>query len=164
MDTPSFHIRKCNDNDRDQLANLFHEFYSVFNMEQTLRGAVKELLRVDDTRAFSVDSTQDYLTDEYVTYVAEKNNDELIGYICGTITKKEHYVYTPEAEIIDWYVSESSRGMGVGKQLYETFVDMAKEQGAKVIVVEAFSANKKTIQTYEDMGFVHDSVILKKII
>ncbi len=156
-------VRRSRPEDVDQLADLFFEFYTRFNLEQTLSGVPKELIRVDNARQFSVDTISSYFTADHLMFVAQQGA-KLVGYIAGTTKVEPHYVYSPEAEIIDWFVTENSRSQGVGQQLFQSFVDEVKAQGCKALVLEAFSQNVRGIQTYEKMGFVQDSVILKKIL
>ena len=156
-------VRKVNEKDLNVLTNLFYEFYTKFNMQQTLKGDVRELLKVKDSHGFSLYMASSYLDIPYITYVAEINN-KLIGYISGYRIDKKHYIYSSEFEIIDWFVTEEYRGQGIGRKLYDAILDFAKLNKIKVIKLEVFFDNKKTIEIYERMGFVKDSLVLKKIL
>ncbi len=154
-------IRLAKPTDVTVLKELFFEFYSLFNMQQTLSGVVKDLLSVDDPRAFAHDTIQSYFETDEIIYVAEIKS-QVVGYISGHVNKKAHYTFSPEAEIVDWFVTTSHRGSGLGKKLLETFLSHIKSPGCKSITLEAFYQNTPTIETYERMGFVRDSLILKK--
>lgn len=154
-------IRPAEPSDATALTALFEEFYTRFNMEQTLTGEVKELLRVDDAHAFAVDTIQSYFDDHVILFVAIVAQ-QIVGYAAGEINTKKHYLHAPEAELIDWFVTEAHRGSGIGRQLYDVFIRDVKAKGCKSLSVEAFAENTKTIKTYERLGLVKDSVILKK--
>jgi ribosomal protein S18 acetylase RimI-like enzyme len=68
----------------------------------------------------------------------------------------------PELEIVDWFVTQQYRHHGVGRKLYEVMVNLAAKKGCKSIALEAFCQNHQSIKTYERLGFVKDSLILKK--
>ncbi len=156
-------IRKARPKDVDQLSELYFEFFNRFNMEQTLTGVTKELVKTHDDRQFCANTIQSYFDEGYILLVAEKD-DQIIGLISGTIHLNPLIIHHPEAEIIDWFVTEDYRQKGIGRKLYATFISEIKSQGCKSISVEAFAENTKTIATYERLGFVKDSVILKKIL
>lgn len=158
-----FLVRKVNKKDLKALTSLFYEFYTKFNMQQTLKDDVRELLKVKDAYDFSLFMASSYLEIPYVTYVAEID-EKIVGYICGYKIDKKHYIYSPEFEVIDWFVTEDYRGKGIGNKLYDAILDFSKLNKIKVIKLEVFVDNKKTVTTYERMGFVKDCLVLKKIL
>jgi ribosomal protein S18 acetylase RimI-like enzyme len=160
---PRTQIRPARSEDTDQLVDLYYEFFTRFNLEQTLTGVTKELLKTTDDRHFCASNIQSYFDEGYLFLVAEKGA-KIVGLITGTVHSDPRLVHHPEAEIVDWFVTESERKQGAGKKLYDAFVAEAKRQGCKSIAVEAFAQNTATIATYERMGFVQDSVKLKKLL
>lgn len=147
--------------DTVQLARLFREFIT-FNLDY-LSGLPKQLLTIDDASEFAVATINSYFDQNLLMFVAEEH-DEIVGYICGEIKNEFHLAYMPEAEIIDWFVTESKRSAGIGKALYAAFVHAIKANNCKVLSVEAFVQNHNARETYRTMGFIEDSIILKKLI
>ena len=157
------HTRLAKKTDLWPLVKLFDEFYSKFNMAQILKGTTKDLLEVDNQEKFARDTIRDYLDGNYIIYVAEESS-HLVGYICGLIHVRNHYKYSPEAEIIDWFVTEKLRNKGIGKELYNTFYEEITKRSCRSISLESFYTNINAVGIYEKMGFIKDSLILKKII
>lgn len=154
-------VRSATENDIPQLVSLFFEFCTVFNFGQILSESSKELFLVDDFLIFAQDTIRSYFERGLIIFVVEFQG-KVVGYISGTITKQPHVILSPEAEIIDWFVTAEMRDKNIGRQLYNQFLATVKQRGCKVLSLEAYADNKQTIETYQRMGFVLDSVILKK--
>ncbi len=58
----------------------------------------------------------------------------------------------------DLYVAESLRGSGIGKALLARSVELAKETGARRVVLSTAHTNKRAQRVYERFGFVMDTV------
>ncbi len=154
-------IRKANNTDFDQLSKLFHEFNFDFNISVT-NGQAKELLKVEDEKFFTKSCTE-WILSSLICFVAEQGNT-LLGYISGNVKINEGETYSPEGIIDTWFVTASQRGNGVGKLLYQALLEYFSDQKCKVLTLEAYYQNSNTISTYERMGFVKDSLVLKKIV
>ena len=83
-------------------------------------------------------------SDEYIAYVAIE--DGIVGFIGLIKNLKEEYM------ILDMmHVSESYRGMGIGRKLFEKGRQNAKKAGAKALYISACSS-EETIAFYKAMG------------
>ena len=81
---------------------------------------------------------------------AEKNS-KVLGYRSfGIYWPWEAYKYSVEHSI---YVSNSERGIGVGKILIEELILLAKKQGYHTMIAGIDAENKRSYRFYEKFGF-----------
>ncbi|MDF1694738.1 MAG: GNAT family N-acetyltransferase [Saprospiraceae bacterium] len=64
-------------------------------------------------------------------------------------TWKGHMLY-----LEDFYVSTRHRSKGLGQQLFDAFVNEAKERGCKMVKWEVLDWNKEAIKFYERNGAI----------
>jgi GNAT superfamily N-acetyltransferase len=88
---------------------------------------------------------------------------EVVGYLCGGITKAEPYRKLPKVvELENTLVLKKHRGEGIGKQLFDEFMTWCKEQKVGKIRVEASAQNEGAINFYHIRGFKDYTLILEK--
>ena len=58
-------------------------------------------------------------------------------------------------ELVKLYLTEESRGKGIGKTLLELAINFAEEKGYKQIYLESLPQLNMAIDLYEKMGFQH---------
>ncbi len=83
--------------------------------------------------------------------VAEKNG-QLIGYANGE-RKKVFYRHGKYFEIDNVGVHPDWQGKGIGKQLLDTIIAWAKNQGYTKVYLQSYYNNDKAIQFYKNQGF-----------
>lgn len=101
------------------------------------------------------DPTTDHLfelfqVEKSVLWVAEIDN-EVVG-CCGihpTVGLPKNCV-----ELVKFYLSEKSRGKGIGKALMEKSIASAREMGYAELYIESLSEFSNAIRIYEKQGFV----------
>jgi putative acetyltransferase len=62
--------------------------------------------------------------------------------------------HTTEAEVKRMYVTDSAKGLGIGKQLLRKCIETAKTLGYKSIKLDTAAFMKAAIKLYTDQGFV----------
>lgn len=78
--------------------------------------------------------------------------DEVDGEVVGMVGLiPENHDGSPEIEPV--IVVPQARGTGVGRRLVEHVVDVAREIGARDVVVSAVGRNAEAIRFYHEMGF-----------
>ena len=65
-------------------------------------------------------------------------------------------------EPIDLVVTESARGMGLGKLLMQTAQEWAHVRGLDYIELGVLSNNRGAIALYEQLGYEHNTSIMRK--
>lgn len=56
--------------------------------------------------------------------------------------------------VVGIVVKKGFRDVGVGTGIMEAVVDVARQRGLRVLVLSAFSSNRRAIHVYEKLGFV----------
>lgn len=80
-------------------------------------------------------------------------NDNIVGYLCGSIKKAEDYRKLSNiAELENTFVLEKYRSKGIGQKLYDEFIKWCKEKKASKVRVETFAKNDLTIKFYKNQS------------
>lgn len=86
----------------------------------------------------------------YPVIVAE-NDGAVVGYgVFGSFRFGEGYNHTVEHGV---HVAQSHRGQGIGKQILEHLMELAREQERKVMVAAIDSTNTASINLHAAYGF-----------
>ncbi len=104
--------------------------------------------------------------DERPIFVATEG-EEVVGY-CFCIFKqhKDSNILTDikTLYIDDLCVDEMSRGLGVGKRLYEYALDFAKKSGCYNLTLNVWTCNESAMEFYKRMGLVPQKTELEQIL
>jgi phosphinothricin acetyltransferase len=93
---------------------------------------------------------EDKRTHGYPVIVADQEG-EVVGYgVFGSFRFGEGYNHTVEHSV---HVSQSHRGQGIGKEILEYLMSLAKEQNRKVMVAAIDSTNLASIKLHAGYGF-----------
>lgn len=99
--------------------------------------------------------------------VAVDEKDEVLGYcFCQFIQHENNSVLTDikTLYIDDLCVDETLRGKGVGKELYNAAIKLAKEKGCYNLTLNVWSCNPSAMKFYEKCGLVPQKTYMEKII
>ena len=99
--------------------------------------------------------------DDGCVFVAIVDN-QIVGYLCGGLTKAEDYRIMPiVAELENTFVLDEFRSKGIGKQLYNKFIDWCKTKNVGKIRVEASAQNELAIKFYRNNNFKDYTLVLE---
>ncbi len=73
-------------------------------------------------------------------------NDQIIGHAVLSIA-------ADESHILNLSVDKAHQGQGIGKQILNHLIDIARVKAAQVILLEARYSNQAAIHLYESAGF-----------
>lgn len=99
--------------------------------------------------------------------VSVNETDEVVGYCFGIFQQhKDNSILTDikTLYIDDLCVDEKFRGKGVGKELYEAALSLAKEKGCYNLTLNVWSCNESAIRFYESMGLIPQKIGMEIII
>jgi ribosomal-protein-alanine acetyltransferase len=99
--------------------------------------------------AWSKSNMKSELLAPHTTYVVAEDNSSLIGY--AGLSKLPA---STTSDIQTIAVSESHRGLGVGRKLMESLLAFAKEQKAKEVFLEVREDKPTPQSLYSSLGFV----------
>ena len=94
-------------------------------------------------------------------------SDEVIGYCFGIFQQyKDNSILTniKTLYIDDLCVDEKFRGKGIGKELYEAALSLAKEKGCYNLTLNVWSCNESAIRFYESMGLIPQKIGMETIL
>ena len=98
--------------------------------------------------AWSQSNMKSELLAPHTTYVVAEENDSLIGY--AGLSK---LASSTSSDIQTIAVSESHRGLGVGRKLIESLLDFARKQNAKEVFLEVREDKPTPQKLYLSLGF-----------
>jgi len=106
-----------------------------------------------------------YFTDvlnnpEAICLIAEED-DKLVGYLVAT-PKDINYRLSKYIEIENMGVSPNFRSKGIGAQLVNKCLELAKKNGYQKVYVNAYFENTKAIAFYERCGLKKIDISLEK--
>ena len=145
-----------------------NDIYEIQRMNKLL--FEKEYNEYDDTLnlewTFGEEGTK-YFTDRITnddgcSFVAIIE-DKVVGYLAGGLLKAESYRKEMKmAELENMLVLEEYRSKGIGKALYEKFVEWCKTNGIERISVVSSAENEKGCNFYRMQGLKDFSITFEK--
>lgn len=138
----SINIRPISESDNVNLAQIIRTSLEEFDVPK--QGTVYSDPTTDNLYAL-------FKTKGSAYFVVEENGVLLGG--CGVFPTEG----LPEgcAELVKLYLSNASRGKGIGRLLLEKCFDAARELGYKELYLESFPQLSKAVSMYEKSGFTH---------
>lgn len=139
-------IRKANLEDLTIIQDLNNKLFELEkkNYDPTL---VSEWPLTDEGKEYF----EDLINNHYVIVAVLDN--EIIGYLAGTINEKGSYEEIQYGEINNMLINEKYRGYGVGKKLIDQFKEYCKESNIYNLKVVASAKNINAINFYKKNGF-----------
>jgi ribosomal-protein-alanine acetyltransferase len=99
--------------------------------------------------AWSKSNMKSELLAPHTTYVVAEESNSLIGY--AGLSKLSS---STSSDIQTIAVSESHRGLGVGRKLMESILNIAREQNAKEVFLEVREDKPMPQSLYDSFGFI----------
>ncbi|MBL8097709.1 MAG: GNAT family N-acetyltransferase [Anaerolineales bacterium] len=93
--------------------------------------------------------------------ILAKTSDQTIGFALIRIVRTVLYM-TPHAELTELYVMEEFRQQGVASDLIAFAEKIAKQKGAKSILIQTGDDNIPALSLYHKHGYEEYDVVLKK--
>ena len=89
-------------------------------------------------------------------------DNKIVGYLCGGLTKAEDYRNLPiVAELENTFVLDKFRSKGIGKKLYNEFINWCKINNVGKVRVEASVQNELAIKFYRNNNFRDYTLVLE---
>jgi aminoglycoside 6'-N-acetyltransferase I len=140
---PEFSIRPARSSDRKPLSRLFHTLWP----ENPAEHYADELaLTLAGTPVSSLPT---------IIFVAESADTTLVGFL--EVSLRSHAdgcdVRHPVGYVEGWYLIETHRGRGIGKQLLHAAEDWARTQGCTEMASDAWIDNDLSHRVHQHLGF-----------
>ncbi len=155
-------IRRAASSDYDGLYLLWEEFGKVFTKETLMRPlGIEWMNECKDEDEVLRKVTREFVSDpKHLCFVADCDGT-LVGFISGCLNIDEDKVYDRKGYIEDWFVSETHRRRGVGRQLWDALLEEFTAQDCSWLELGAFASNP-AIEFYKSQGFVNSTVKMVK--
>lgn len=139
-------IRNANLQDLEIIQKLNNELFDLElkNYDTTL---VKDWAISNEGKEYF----EDLINNNFV--VVSLLDNEIVGYLAGTINEKGSYENIQYGEINNMFIKDNCRGYGVGKALVNEFKLYCKSNGINDLIVTASAKNKNAINFYKKNGF-----------
>ena len=140
-------IRKALECDIDKIIDLLHQVCLVHHD-----------VRPDyfkDSIKYKKEELKEKIKDDLNPIFVYVKNNIVLGYLfCIDETIKDHQLLTDRKTLYidDLCVDKDTRGMGIGKKLYEYVKAYAKEKGYYNVTLNVWADNKNAMAFYEALG------------
>ena len=153
-------IRRACEKDTDKILDL------LVQVDMVHHNGRPDIFKGPATKYTADELAKMYTDDERPIFVYEKDGSVLGYAFCIFKQLKNDNVLTDikTLYIDDLCVDEKSRGMHVGKSLYEYVLDFAKKSGCYNVTLNVWSLNKSAMAFYEKCGLVPQKVCMEKIL
>lgn len=150
-------IRKLEKTDEEQMLILMEEFWMKHDRGELLLGVIKEVNQLKNPKEqMKIELNQYY---DWITYVAEEDN-KLLGFASGRVYTEEEHVLDKIGYLEELFVTESARGMRLGRKLVDVVIEELVNQGCAVLRTSAYSNNTIALNLYRGLGFLDESIDL----
>lgn len=91
-------------------------------------------------------------------------DDEPVGVVVGVIKHKSGPTskITTEGEVLELFVVEEHRGLGIGSQLMQWIEEFFRLSGCEVVSVAVFAPNVEARDLYKRLGYSNRVISLRK--
>lgn len=96
-----------------------------------------------------------FLHFEGTSFVAEDEEGDLVGFLCGFLSQTN----ADEAYVHFVGITPDHRGEGLGRALYERFFDEVRAHGRRVVRCVTSPVNQESVAFHQTLGFEVDRVI-----
>jgi len=154
-------IRESVPHDKEELLRLFDQFGEYLVDIDDLNLVIK----ADGYAEYFYASMISKVSNTGKIYVAEQGNT-IVGFIAGSI-KESSSVESPlmmRGRVEELFISEESRGLGVGKALMNKMEEFFKKSNCKVVTIEVFAPNKNAYRFYKTLGYGDRNIDLIKVL
>lgn len=149
MISPQPTIRKATLRDLGDLLHMartgFLQAFTAGNKPENVTAYLKE--------AFTLEQFEKEMAASASTFFLAEKEGEIIGYVKVNQVPAQTDVHDPESlEIARLYVLEDFLGLGLGKELLDTAINFAKQNGKKYLWLGVWEHNVRAIRFYEKNG------------
>lgn len=153
-------IRRAEKTDIPALANLLSQVLEVHHAGRPdiFKGGV---------RKYTDEELSVILQDESTPVFVADADGTVLGYaFCVFMRNENHNVLTDikTLYIDDLCVDEGTRGMGIGKSLYEHVIAFARENDCYNVTLNVWACNAGAMRFYEKLGLVPQKTYMETII
>lgn len=154
-------VRRANKNDIPRILEL------LVQVDMVHHNGRPDIFKGPATKYNAAELEEIIADDETPVFVFADKNDKVLGHaFCIHKQELDNNVLTDikTLYIDDICVDETARGKHVGKTLYESVIEYAKENGFYNVTLNVWSCNPGALKFYEAMGLKPQKIGMEKIL
>ena len=154
-------VRRANKNDIPRILEL------LVQVDMVHHNGRPDIFKGPATKYNAAELEEIIADDETPVFVFADENDKVLGHaFCIHKQELDNNVLTDikTLYIDDICVDENARGKHVGKTLYESVIEYAKENGFYNVTLNVWSCNPGALKFYEAMGLKPQKIGMEKIL
>ena len=154
-------VRRANKNDIPRILEL------LVQVDMVHHNGRPDIFKGPATKYNAAELEEIIADDETPVFVFADENDKVLGHaFCIHKQELNNNVLTDikTLYIDDICVDENARGKHVGKTLYESVIEYAKENGFYNVTLNVWSCNPGALKFYEAMGLKPQKIGMEKIL
>ena len=154
-------VRRANKNDIPRILEL------LVQVDMVHHNGRPDIFKGPATKYNAAELEEIIADDETPVFVFADENDKVLGHaFCIHRQELNNNVLTDikTLYIDDICVDENARGKHVGKTLYESVIEYAKENGFYNVTLNVWSCNPGALKFYEAMGLKPQKIGMEKIL
>ena len=154
-------VRRANKNDISRILEL------LVQVDMVHHNGRPDIFKGPATKYNAAELEEIIADDETPVFVFADENDKVLGHaFCIHKQELNNNVLTDikTLYIDDICVDENARGKHVGKTLYESVIEYAKENGFYNVTLNVWSCNPGALKFYEAMGLKPQKIGMEKIL
>ncbi len=154
-------VRRANKNDIPRILEL------LVQVDMVHHNGRPDIFKGPVTKYNAAELEEIIADDETPVFVFADENDKVLGHaFCIHKQELNNNVLTDikTLYIDDICVDENARGKHVGKTLYESVIEYAKENGFYNVTLNVWSCNPGALKFYEAMGLKPQKIGMEKIL
>ena len=122
--------------------------HAILRQVNDIHAALRpDLFHTGETK-YTAEELRAILTDAARPVFVAELSGQVVGY-AFCVEKREH---TPTLYLDDLCVDQASRGIGIGKQLYQAVLELAKSHNCHNVTLNVWSFNQNAMKFYEACG------------
>jgi ribosomal protein S18 acetylase RimI-like enzyme len=127
--------------------DIYHQQFKEISLDWLHKNHLYE--KADDDL---LDNPMKYIANGSFIFLAHFNN-KIVGTISLTPVSRDTY------EILKLGVVDGFKGLGIGRKLMQTCIDICIEKHIKIITLESSSKLENALKLYEKLGFKHVELV-----
>jgi ribosomal protein S18 acetylase RimI-like enzyme len=143
-------VRRAGADDAERISALNAE------IQQIHWQALPDLFKPAESGVFPAEQVRELMEDADMYFWVAEEDGKAIGFCFATIQRREENTFRYAMDMLAVEaigVSEGARSQGVGKQLMEAAVALARAQGIRRVMLDVWSFNTRAHRFYEEYGF-----------
>lgn len=155
MEKENYVTRDYENSDKDELLRLYQKFGEYFVAIDDLHRCIVGARYAESFYEELMNATS---KNQGKILVVEGLDHKLVGFSACNITyltpeNTQESVPTVKGRILELFIVEENRGLGIGKKLMQEMEDYLKQNKVDVVNVEVFAPNKSAYNFYKKLGY-----------